>query len=187
MLRITSRAPTTARSTWTWSSSVIEGQLAFRALCGVPRRAPLGLFKTKKKRNNIKWFIRRVYIMDACDELVPEWLNLGKGDVGQGVRGEVRRGRREEGLYRLDGHAAGVAPGSDGAGARAWHVVLCAQQIPKQFLHDKSRAWHAVMCAQQIFKLFLDECNERRVTNVVSSCLSGSTLSRRLSPFGRLS
>jgi molecular chaperone HtpG len=59
----------------------IEGTFEARALLFVPSRAPYDLYHRERRHNGVQLYVRRVFIMDECRELLPDWLRFVRGVV----------------------------------------------------------------------------------------------------------
>ncbi|MEU4442364.1 molecular chaperone HtpG [Actinosynnema sp. NPDC050801] len=57
-----------------------EGVFEYQALLFIPSQAPLDLFMRERKRG-VQLYVKRVFIMDDCEELMPEYLRFVKGVV----------------------------------------------------------------------------------------------------------
>ena len=62
-------------------STSIEGTFEARALLYIPSKAPFDLYHRERLHNGVQLYVRRVFIMDECRELLPDWLRFVRGVV----------------------------------------------------------------------------------------------------------
>ena len=58
-----------------------EGTLEFKALLYLPSKAPFDMFQHEGIKHGINLYVKRVFIMDNCEALVPRYLRFVKGVV----------------------------------------------------------------------------------------------------------
>jgi heat shock protein 90kDa beta len=63
-----------------WSHFTAEGDVEFKALLFVPPKAPHDLYESyyNNNKSNLKLYVRRVFISDEFDDLLPKYLNFLK-------------------------------------------------------------------------------------------------------------
>jgi molecular chaperone HtpG len=64
-----------------WTHNHIEGTQSYSNLLYVPQKSPFAMFQNPEDREGLKLFIKRVFIMDAAKELLPNYLRFVKGVV----------------------------------------------------------------------------------------------------------
>ncbi|RRQ22687.1 molecular chaperone HtpG [Thiohalobacter thiocyanaticus] len=64
----------------TWTHNHVEGKQSYTSLLYIPRRAPFDLYE-RERRRGIKLYVRRVFIMDDADQLMPQYLRFVRGVV----------------------------------------------------------------------------------------------------------
>ncbi len=64
----------------TWTHNRVEGRTEYTQLLYIPKRAPFDLWD-RNKRGGIKLYVKRVFIMDDAEQLMPIYLRFVKGII----------------------------------------------------------------------------------------------------------
>lgn len=58
-----------------------EGKIEFKALLYLPAKAPFDMFQQEGTKHGIHLYVKRIFIMDNCEALLPRYLRFVKGVV----------------------------------------------------------------------------------------------------------
>ncbi len=82
-----------------WTHARVEGRQEYTELLYIPSRAPFDLWDRERK-HGVKLYVRRVFIMDDADKLMPLYLRFVKGvidsaDLSLNVSREILQGSKD--------------------------------------------------------------------------------------------
>lgn len=95
----------------TWTHNRVEGRLQYTQLLYIPKKAPFDLYQREQK-HGLKLYVKRVFIMDDAEQLLPMYLRFVKGvidtaDLPLNVSREILQESRDVKAIR-DGNARRV-------------------------------------------------------------------------------
>ena len=64
----------------TWTHNRVEGRLQYTQLLYIPKKAPFDLYQREQK-HGLKLYVKRVFIMDDAEQLLPMYLRFVKGVI----------------------------------------------------------------------------------------------------------
>ena len=64
----------------TWTHNRVEGRVQYTQLLYVPKKAPVDLY-TREQQHGLKLYVKRVFIMDDAEQLLPMYLRFVKGVI----------------------------------------------------------------------------------------------------------
>lgn len=64
----------------TWTHNRVEGRLQYTQLLYIPKKAPFDLYHREQK-HGLKLYVKRVFIMDDAEQLLPMYLRFVKGVI----------------------------------------------------------------------------------------------------------
>ena len=94
-----------------WTHNRVEGRVQYTQLLYIPKKAPFDLY-AREQQNGLKLYVKRVFIMDDAEQLLPMYLRFVKGvidsaDLPLNVSREILQESRDVKAIR-DGNARRV-------------------------------------------------------------------------------
>jgi molecular chaperone HtpG len=83
-----------------WTHNRVEGNQNFTSLLFLPSKAPFDFQMSRDERKGLKLYVKRVFIMDAAEQMLPNYLRFARGvvdsdDLPLNVSRELLQGNRQ--------------------------------------------------------------------------------------------